>query len=436
MKESILLIKSKKRILLVALISLLLIGIATVINLSGKNEQINKITKDLIGNTYKETYSSIYIAGEDKLTFYEDNKVHLERDCIVYRDDSSEHSVGDAYHPYSVDVSVLGTATVVIIPDGAKPWSPLPVAYDEKGIAQLGDDYIIQNRAISGQVATKPSAMGVIWILVLLSGIIATTVTFILHWRILRSIKKTEEEAKKRAVEAERSAAIAKENNRRNTIKAFWDDALSALGYEENEAIFPNGDLMWIANRCLYQTKPFDDYLKSYDQETDANQLVKIALSHIAIPVERIQYYAKEGDVQYTTKISGGGGGGYSIAGAIVGGIIAGDTGAIIGSRQKINDVTSETETHDSRRTILRYYKGNSLEIMSFDGFAVYDFLLGKIPEKDLLTMQLQKSNTPVKVESISSVKEKLQALRSMHDDGLINDSDYEEKKNQLLQKL
>ena len=116
-------------------------------------------------------------------------------------------------------------------------------------------------------------------------------------------------------------------------------------------------------------------------------------------------------------KISGGGGGGSSISGAVVGGLIAGETGAVIGSRQKVQEVTSETVRHDSRRTLIRYYKDNQINVISYIGFEVYDYLLKKIPEKDLLTIQLEKNPVVNEKQSSDSIKDKLETIKQLYEE-------------------
>lgn len=107
------------------------------------------------------------------------------------------------------------------------------------------------------------------------------------------------------------------------------------------------------------------------------------------IRYDDIAYYEKTGDIQYTSKVSGGGGGGSSIKGAIVGGIIAGEAGAIIGSRNKINEVNTVVETHDTRQTVLYYKKDGGVHTLSVKGYAFYEYLLKHIPEKDLIYKSL-----------------------------------------------
>ena len=74
----------------------------------------------------------------------------------------------------------------------------------------------------------------------------------------------------------------------------------------------------------------------------------------IKIKVSNIKYYRIVGDKYVTTEVTGGGGGGSSIKGAIIGGIIAGEAGAIIGSRKSIEPVKSNSTVHD-KQSVLMY---------------------------------------------------------------------------------
>lgn len=119
------------------------------------------------------------------------------------------------------------------------------------------------------------------------------------------------------------------------------------------------------------------------------------------IAYDDIVFFTKEGDVTYTTEVSGGGvcGGGSSLTGAIVGGAIAGNTGAIIGSRKEVTStpIKSRTVRHDDTRTRIRYKVGNQYKECTFDGFRVYDYLITVIGDKDLLQMQLNQMRKPTR---------------------------------------
>ena len=193
-----------------------------------------------------------------------------------------------------------------------------------------------------------------------------------------------------------------------------------------------------VSNNTMHLTETFESYIEHYILEDGDPSIKLLPVKHTAIPVSDIQYFTKEGDVQYTSKISGGGGGGSSLSGAIVGGLIAGDAGAIIGSRKKINEIKTETQTIDSRKTVIRYYKEGAIKTLSFDGYEVYDYLLKKIPQKDLVTIQLSQGaqNIAPKLNSGTDIKKKLVDLKELHDSGLINDEEYETKRRELLSRI
>lgn len=69
---------------------------------------------------------------------------------------------------------------------------------------------------------------------------------------------------------------------------------------------------------------------------------------------------SQEGNVNYVTEIYGGGGGGTSIKGAIVGGVVAGEVGAVIGSRKEVEPITSSSKRIDDRVTSLKLLDENN----------------------------------------------------------------------------
>lgn len=80
----------------------------------------------------------------------------------------------------------------------------------------------------------------------------------------------------------------------------------------------------------------------------------------ITINKSNIVSVVQEGDVHYTTEVHGGGGGGSSIKGAIIGGVIAGEAGAIIGSRKSTDPITSSTKQIDDRTTNVKILDSNN----------------------------------------------------------------------------
>lgn len=130
---------------------------------------------------------------------------------------------------------------------------------------------------------------------------------------------------------------------------------------------------LWVDNGFLcFFPKDHDEFKKS-EIETH------FALGKLTI--DNIDYYTTKGNVYSETKINGGGGGGVSIGGAILGNVIAGSVGAVIAGRKKVNEVTSENIVHDSRTTDIYYKMDNKLYIVKLS-FSDYDKLLHLIPKK------------------------------------------------------
>jgi len=83
------------------------------------------------------------------------------------------------------------------------------------------------------------------------------------------------------------------------------------------------------------------------------------------IQLSDIEHYKNDGEVYRETEIYGGGGG-VDVSGAMIGSVIAVDTGAIIGSRQKVNDIQSRLITHDTRKVVFTYFQNGERKTMIF----------------------------------------------------------------------
>lgn len=160
---------------------------------------------------------------------------------------------------------------------------------------------------------------------------------------------------------------------------------------------FENDELTFVmTQKCAIDTLLFvmKDTLACKVDDSKLNDYIYVK----KIPVESIKFYQKSGDIQREVKITGGGGGGSSIEGAVVGGLIAGEAGAVIGSRKKTDPIKSETVVHDEREVVLYYYENENdtiLQKMTFFEDA-YKIFLSWIPGKEY-----QAVNATVKAEQI-----------------------------------
>lgn len=99
------------------------------------------------------------------------------------------------------------------------------------------------------------------------------------------------------------------------------------------------------------------------------------------IPIGHIEYFDRYGDFYTETNVSGGGS---SVKGAVVGSIVAGEMGATIGSRKKIE---TKTEIVDKRQTIM--YINDSAVRFDSDAF---DIFMDVIPKKEINHIKIQNS--------------------------------------------
>lgn len=267
---------------------------------------------------------------------------------------------------------------------------------------------------------------GALYILVALfgGGIFINGLFFIIIFNIKEEYKKEEKEKEQERIESKRQLLIKTWNEKMKALCCSEEDSVRAL----------NKNWLWVANGNLYEAEDVDRFVKRCLNQ----DLEEYAIEYSCISVSNIQYFSAEGDVQYTTRISGGGGGGSTITGAIVGGLLAGETGAIVGSRKKVAEIKSESITHDSRNTLIRYYRENELLTISYDGFDVYNYLLKKMPEKDLLSMQLKGANQQKDAveTNLSDIEEKMLTIKRLYEAGLISKEEFEEKRTELLTQI
>lgn len=223
----------------------------------------------------------------------------------------------------------------------------------------------------------------------------------------------------------------------RINVRKYRDIAISKYDYECEKLggtnfVYESENRLWFADNAIYVAKGLNEYILNYANDSE--------FKYEKIPAEQLQMFYKEGDVQYTTKISGGGGGGSSVLGALVGGAIAGEVGAIIGSRKSTNNIVSNTVAHDRRKTVVRYFDANNeLRVFEWTGFDLYNYLLKYVPQKDLVNIQINdlvKQDTKPNEEKNTyvSAADEIRKYKQLYDEGIITEGEFIRKKEQLLQ--
>lgn len=143
-----------------------------------------------------------------------------------------------------------------------------------------------------------------------------------------------------------------------------------------------------------------------------------------SISISNIVFFCRNGNVQYTTGVYGGGS---SISGSLIGGVFGGAAGAIIGSRKSVH---SYTQKHDSRKTIVKLEDGE----LEYDS-EMYDVLVNLIPKKEynyIMTKSVLNKNIEEKSIS-SSVADELIKYKTLLDNNIITQEEFDKKKKELL---
>lgn len=144
------------------------------------------------------------------------------------------------------------------------------------------------------------------------------------------------------------------------------------------------------------------------------------------ILVDDIKYFDIKGEKEI--HVSGGGGGGLSFGGAVIGGLIAGPAGAIIGSREKTKPIT--TNEVDMRQAILVFQYNNKDRFMFLEPDA-YKLLIKLIPQKEF---NLVKSE--MAYSGHSDCLSQIEHLSELKGKGIITEDEFNEKKKILLSKI
>lgn len=229
-----------------------------------------------------------------------------------------------------------------------------------------------------------------------------------------------------------------------DTIQKTIDSEPPAAGTQQYKiGLYPPVDTpddstrLWVSDRNLiivgaiispltaYINDPGND-INEQELETAINKGSSAFLDIRRIPINAISYFMRDGSMYVTQDISGGGS---NIGGAIVGGLLGGVAGAVIGSHNKTNIKTS-SQVHDQRRVVLFYNddKGQSCDISLPD--EAYMVLMHLIPNKEYSrTVQTEKS-------AAISIEDKLKQLKSLLDQNLITQDEYNTKRQDILNKL
>ena len=149
--------------------------------------------------------------------------------------------------------------------------------------------------------------------------------------------------------------------------------------------------------------------------------------------LNQVKYYRLLGEKYVTTEVSGGGGGGSSIKGAVIGGLIAGDAGAIIGSRKAVDQVKGTSTVHDEQVVLL--YDKELKEIIQFNS-AAYKIFTRLIPEKDYEVVVQSDIDKNSSNNSNANDLDALEKLAGLYEKGILTKEEFEVKKQDILSRI
>lgn len=189
--------------------------------------------------------------------------------------------------------------------------------------------------------------------------------------------KKKDFEALKRIKIQENEQLYDKYLEEFNQKKSFYDrNSTKKYEINTNESVYKTLDSNLIFVTHISPTKYEED--RVHFKIIEAKPGYFYASKNLKI--SDILFWVEKGSLSYTTNISGGG---INIEGAIKGALIAGDAGAIIGSRESISTTTKE---HDTREIIVKMTNGEEYNF-SYTYKDAFNYL---IPEKEYTFIQMK----------------------------------------------
>ena len=156
----------------------------------------------------------------------------------------------------------------------------------------------------------------------------------------------------------------------------------------------------------------------------------------IVIPLSCVKHFHNIGEVSYENKIVSEKGS--PIGGAILGGLIAGHTGAIVGAMSETGNVNSELIEHDSRETIMVVKSGELIKTLKMR-YEDFDVLNELIPEKHYeIVFAIRKAlyvTDAVKQSQVDPVT-RIKELSVLRDEGILSEEEYIVKSTEILKKI
>lgn len=220
-------------------------------------------------------------------------------------------------------------------------------------------------------------------------------------------------------------------------------DTSSALSH----CMVSNSTLYYSVFQDFNGVNPANSYIK-FENPDDIKKVLndEVNFGRNSIPLADIVMFKTEGEKQFVTEVSGGGGA--NLAGAALGGLLFGGAGAIVGS-QLGTEIKSNTTEKEGRIITLYYYHNGKLlaeNVMSDNVDKTIAALRLLIPEKEESVVQLQtnKTKAPLLTEKTTeqatdkampntSLADELKKVKELLDMGVITQEEFDAAKKKVL---
>lgn len=210
-------------------------------------------------------------------------------------------------------------------------------------------------------------------------------------------------------------------------------DAITSIRRKEYSMCISLKYYYWIKNQKIYFFPQKESFINLYVSSENSIQYCEENARLISINISDIVYFKIIGGISYATNITSNG---VNVKGAVIGSVIAGETGAIIGSRPQIK---SQVEKKDDRRIELKYKDSEKVKTLDFDYIAL-DIFRDLFPEKEYEYMKSMPENCIEKGNEINSVpsslEDRFKKLNKLKDAGLITEEEFSRKKEELLKEI
>ena len=196
-----------------------------------------------------------------------------------------------------------------------------------------------------------------------------------------------------------------------------------------------NNFYMWTDEKYLYifptekhiSKEQIDYSYKEYIRVREKKDpLINDDISLRKIPINNIEYFGIQGEERYETKIETTNKG-INATGALVGGVLAGEAGAAIGSQYGKNTISSRTIHHDDRICELIYKSKDKIKKLKLS-INAYEYLENLIPEKEFKYVSSLSAN-----KKESNKFDEIKEYKELLDNGIISMEDFEKKKKELF---